>query len=130
MARRLSANSRAGDGRDGERSLLQNPGSAMFGEQAWAEISRGLNLSGRELQIVRGIFDDRIEIAIAADIGISPHTVRTHLRRLHRKLGVTNRVQLILRITNEFLALPPVHPQSPLPVVSAAGTTPSAAPAC
>jgi hypothetical protein len=35
-------------------------GSAMFSEQAWGEIARSLKLSGRELQIVRGVFDDQL----------------------------------------------------------------------
>ena len=78
----------------------------MFAERAWGRISRSLNLSGRELQIVRAVFDDRIESAIAAELGISAHTVHTHFARLHRKLGVADRPQLILRIVNTFLKLP------------------------
>ena len=81
-------------------------GSTMFAEQAWGRISRSLKLSGRELQIVRAVFDDRIESAIAAELGISAHTVHTHFNRLHRKLGVADRPQLILRIVNTFLKLP------------------------
>ena len=91
--------------RDGLRSQLQVSGSAIFTEDAWKEISRSLNLSGREHQVVRRIFDDCTESTIAADLGISTHTVHTYLDRLHHKLGVVDRVQLILRITNEFLAL-------------------------
>jgi DNA-binding CsgD family transcriptional regulator len=35
---------------------------------------------------------------IAADLGISEHTVRTHLKRIYRKLGVSSRVSLALAI--------------------------------
>lgn len=90
---------------DGLGPLPQAPGSAIFSAKAWKEISRSLNLSGRELQIVRRIFEDLTESAIAVELGISVHTVHTHLDRLHHKLGVVDRVQLVLRITNEFLAL-------------------------
>ncbi len=83
----------------------QSLGSAMFTSQAWEQMGRALHLSGRELQIVRGVFDDRIESAIAADLDISPHTVHTHFDRLHRKLEVTNRPQLILRVVQSFLTL-------------------------
>lgn len=83
----------------------KNAGAAIFTDQAWKGIAHSLNLSGRELQIVRGIFNDYTEFAIAADLDISPHTVHTHIERLHRKLGVANRVQLILRVCNEFLEL-------------------------
>ena len=90
----------------------------MFSEQAWAEIARSFELSPRELQIVRGVFDNRIELAIAADLGISPHTVHSHIERLHHKLGVPDRVALILRVTDEFLALT-AAPESILPSICA-----------
>jgi DNA-binding NarL/FixJ family response regulator len=57
------------------------------------------------LQIVRAVFDDQTEYAIAADLGISPHTVHTHFERLHRKLAVSDRVQLVLRVTEASLVL-------------------------
>ena len=93
-------------------------GSAMFTAQAWEQIAHRLGLSSRELQIMRGVFDDRIEYAIAADLGISPHTVHTHFDRLRRKLGVGNRPQLILRVVNVFLTLT-TSPESLLSSISA-----------
>ena len=90
----------------------------MFTEQAWAEIARSLALSARELQIVRGVFDDRSEFSIAADLNISPHTVHTHFERLHHKLGVADRAELILCVMNEFLALT-AAPESTLPSICA-----------
>jgi DNA-binding CsgD family transcriptional regulator len=89
-------------------------GSAMFSERTWSMIASELNLSGRELQIVRGVFDDQTEITIAGGLGISPHTVHTHFSRLHRKLGVATRTQMSLRIMEEFLALA-ASPGSGLP---------------
>ena len=88
----------------------------MFSEQAWREIARSLKLSGQELRIVRGMFDDCTEGTIASNLKISPHTVHTHCERLYRKLAVTDRVRLVLRITDEFLALTAV-PGSRLPPV-------------
>jgi DNA-binding CsgD family transcriptional regulator len=72
--------------------------SALLSEEQWAEATRVLHLSGRELQIVRGVFDNHKEAAIAADLGIAPRTVDTHLERLYRKLTVTTRVALVLRV--------------------------------
>jgi DNA-binding NarL/FixJ family response regulator len=90
----------------------------MFSQRAWEEIARSLKLSGRELQIIKDIFDDRIESAIAAHYGVSPHTVHTYCERLYRKLAVTDRVKLVLRITDEFLALT-AAPGSILPSICA-----------
>jgi DNA-binding CsgD family transcriptional regulator len=88
----------------------------LLSDEAWAAIGRSLKLSGRELQILRGMFDDRIEYAIAVDLGISRRTVHTHVERLHRKLGVANRAQLLMRILEEFLALT-AAPNSALPPI-------------
>ena len=93
-------------------------GSASFSEHAWSEVSRTLGLSGRELQIVHGMFNDKIQYAIAADLGISPHTVHTHIERLYHKLEVSNRAQLLVRVMTVFVALAASSRISP-PAVSA-----------
>ena len=68
-------------------------------------LARSLDLSTREQQLVRGVFDDRTDFSIAAALGISQHTVHTHFERLYHKLRVGNRVQLVMRVMREFLAL-------------------------
>lgn len=90
----------------------------MFSEAAWEAIAKSLELSSRELQIVRGVFDDQIEYAIASDLKISPHTVHSHVERLHHKLQVADRVQLVLRVMDEFLRLT-LSPQTKLPPICA-----------
>jgi DNA-binding CsgD family transcriptional regulator len=90
-----------------------SPGSAVFPDQVWHRIARRLRLSPRESEIVRRVFDDQTEYTIAADLGISPHTVHTHFERLHKKLGVTDRVQLVLSITQEFVRLKAPPQQAP-----------------
>jgi len=80
-------------------------GAVMFSDQAWEEIGRSFKLSGRELQVVKEIFDDHTEFAIAANFGVSQHTVHTYCERLYRKLDVTGRVKLVLRVVDEFFAL-------------------------
>ncbi len=77
----------------------------MFSDKAWLEIAHRLKLSERETQIVRGVFNDQTEFTIGVNLGISPSTVHTHCQRLYRKLAVTDRVKLVLRVTNAFLAL-------------------------
>jgi DNA-binding NarL/FixJ family response regulator len=90
----------------------------MFSPEAWTQIGRSLGLSGRQLQIVRGTFDDKTELAIAADLRISPSTVHTHVERLHHKLAITDRAQLLLRVTQEFFALT-ATPGNDLPPICA-----------
>jgi DNA-binding CsgD family transcriptional regulator len=78
-------------------------GAAAFSPEAWQEIRRGLKLSARELQIVQGIFDDKVEFAIATGLGISINTVHTELHRLRHKLDAADRVTLVLCVVEEFL---------------------------
>jgi DNA-binding CsgD family transcriptional regulator len=77
---------------------------AFFTEEQWRTIAARLELSRRELEIVRLIFEDAEESSISGDLGISVNTVRTLLKRLYGKLGVRRRVGLVLRIVSEHLA--------------------------
>lgn len=77
-------------------------GQLVFDKDVWQKITQALGLSAREAQIVLGVFDDKKELAIAKDLGISPHTVNTYLQRLYKKLDVTSRVQLVVRVVGEY----------------------------
>jgi DNA-binding NarL/FixJ family response regulator len=77
----------------------------MFPPEAWRQIARNLGFSGRELQIVRATFDDQTESAMATDLRISASTIHTHIERLHRKLSIRDRPQLLLRVVQEFMTL-------------------------
>ena len=99
-------------GKDSENSARLKPtshrGRSILPPDAWEVIAHSLRISGRELQIIQEIFDDRKESAIADDLTISVHTVHTHLERLYRKLGVSTRVGLVVCILSEYLSsLPP-----------------------
>jgi ATP/maltotriose-dependent transcriptional regulator MalT len=72
--------------------------STLLTQADWNVAAAALHLSGRELQIVRDMFDNHTEHAMAADYGIADCTVHTHLERLYRKLAVTTRVALVLRV--------------------------------
>jgi DNA-binding CsgD family transcriptional regulator len=91
--------------RSGGNRPLASLGAGLFCERTWTVLAVGLQLSGRELQIVRGVFNDQKEHTIAAELGISPHTVHTERERLYHKLGIRDRTQLMLRIIAEFHAL-------------------------
>ena len=121
MTKRLRKTERAG-----RRASTRVGGSAVFSNRAWQEIARSLKLSRRELQIIRAVFDFQKEYSIAANLGISPHTVHTHVERLHRKLGIADRPQLLIHILKRFLLLT-TTPGSGLPPicsVRAAGRCP------
>jgi DNA-binding CsgD family transcriptional regulator len=83
--------------------------SSLFPQDVWGRISDEFNLSSRELQIIQLILEDEKEFAIAQRLGISIHTVHTHLERLYHKLGVSSRVQLVvclMRMALKLLGMP------------------------
>ena len=69
--------------------LLQS-GRSVLSDDAWNAIAESLNLSQRETQIVQGVFDDLKDTAIAEELGISRHTVHTHIRRMYLELTSPN----------------------------------------
>jgi DNA-binding CsgD family transcriptional regulator len=77
--------------------------SALLASGIWPNLAAQLRLSPREVQVVKGVFRDDKEQAIAADLGISPHTVSTYLQRIYAKLRVGSRPQLIVRVVAEYL---------------------------
>ena len=85
--------------------LMQEPrNTSPLLDAEWAMIAGQLGFSPRELQIVRHVMDDAKELTIARRLGISIHTVHAHLKRVYAKLGVSSRVELILRIFREYVA--------------------------
>ena len=94
-------------------------GAAILSDRAWHEIGRTLDITKRELQIVQSVFDNKHETDIAKRFTISPHTVHMHMNRLFKKLNVTSRTELVLRIMQEMVALtlsetavlPPICPR-------------------
>lgn len=84
---------------------VRSVGGRWLDGREWREVANQLGLSARERQIVKRIFGDASEAAIAKDLGISPHTVHTHLERLYHKLGVGSRCAVVVRIFAAYRAL-------------------------
>jgi transcriptional regulator EpsA len=61
-----------------------------------------LDLSLREREVLDSVCRGRTNLQIAAALGISPFTVKNHVQRIFRKVGVTNRTQAAARY-NEAL---------------------------
>ena len=52
-------------------------------------------LTERETAVVRYVADGLTNREVAAELGVSPHTVKNYLFRIFNKLGVSSRVELI-----------------------------------
>jgi DNA-binding NarL/FixJ family response regulator len=56
---------------------------------------RSTPLSKREREILQKVADGATTRQVASDLGISPHTVKTHLERIFEKLGANDRAQAV-----------------------------------
>lgn len=52
-------------------------------------------LSKREREILQKIANGATTKEVASELGISPHTVKTHLERIFEKLGANDRAQAV-----------------------------------
>jgi two-component system, NarL family, response regulator NreC len=64
-------------------------------------------LTPREQEVVRLIALGHTSVEIAGKLGLSPRTVETHRARIHRKLGITTRAELVrYALRNHMMQLP------------------------
>jgi DNA-binding NarL/FixJ family response regulator len=99
-----------------QRKLL---GAAILSDHAWSEIAKALGITKREIQIIQGVFDNLTQKGIASRLNMNEHTAHTHLNRLFKKLNITTRTELVLRIIEQLIALtlaetdvlPPICPR-------------------
>ena len=85
-------------------------GSLLFDRNRWETLRLALGITPRELDVVKGVFDDRSRAEIGKTLGISEHTVQTHLERIYRKTGVGSRCGLIVGFFAKHMELPVEEP--------------------
>ena len=80
-------------------------GASILSDHAWREIGKALRITRRELEIIQGVFDNLTEKEIAGRHNMAEHTVHTHMNRLFKKLSVSTRAELVLRVVEQLIAL-------------------------
>jgi DNA-binding NarL/FixJ family response regulator len=63
----------------------------------------GVYLTPREKQVLGLLGQGLTNVAISQELGISSHTVRTHLQAIFRKLGASQRTEAIVLAMNAGL---------------------------
>ena len=73
------------------------PGSVpqQRGDLAGEAPRRRVELTERELQVLRGMADGKSNAEIGRELFVSEDTVKTHARRLFRKLGARDRAHAV-----------------------------------
>lgn len=69
--------------------------SPMLAAKLAGNSHNGDNLTPREREVLRLIALGHTSVEIAAKLGLSPRTIETHRARIHRKLGLDTRAELV-----------------------------------
>jgi len=78
------------------RPMVAWPGNeTQVGVAEPAPAGRRLTLTERELQVLRGMADGKSNAEIGRELFVSEDTVKTHARRLFRKLGARDRAHAV-----------------------------------
>jgi DNA-binding NarL/FixJ family response regulator len=80
------------------QSSVRAAPTKLLSEQEWRAVISTLQLSPRHSAIVSLILQGKRDKQIAADLGMSIWTVRTHLSRLFRRFEVADRMELVLHV--------------------------------
>ena len=91
---------------DGEQPRAAPGGSQLLSAAHWDALSQKLQLSERQLELVKGVLDDLSAFTIARQCRISESTVKTHFRRLYSKLGVSSRAGMVTLVLTEYMRMP------------------------
>ena len=70
----------------------------LVSNQEWIQLTQSLELSPRQVDIVKQLLRGESDKQISRELKISVSTVRTHLGRLFQKFGINDRVELVLYI--------------------------------
>lgn len=73
-------------------------------EEACARVATEYGLSPRETEVLAYIARGRSATFIADELHISPHTVKTHSKRIHEKLGLGSKEDIISLIETGIMA--------------------------
>jgi DNA-binding NarL/FixJ family response regulator len=71
------------------------------GEPSYKKTCDGLNISDREIEIIKLIAEGRINKEIADTLFLSNHTINTHRKNIMQKLGINNTAGIVLFAVKE-----------------------------
>lgn len=81
-----------------EGHVPARPPSAVIDPESREPLRAAMGLSPQEFRIVLCIADGMTQEMIAEEVGCSPHTVDSHVRRIFRKLRARNRANVVARL--------------------------------
>jgi DNA-binding NarL/FixJ family response regulator len=77
----------------GEQGWVSRKVAAVMSTWAQDDFTQGLELTDREMQVLRGVVEGKTNQEIGLDLGISQKTVEKHLESVFSKMKVASRVE-------------------------------------
>ncbi len=85
--------------RQARNAVAGNSGQPLpLDDQTWEAVAETLDLSPQQERIVALLLRGMRDKQVACELGLSVPTVRTYLGRIFLRLGVQDRIELILRV--------------------------------
>ncbi len=78
---------------------LLNVPDGMLKEQSFDANCKQFYLTSREIEILKHIWTGKPYKIIAAELNISEKTVKNHVRNMYEKTGVSNKMELVSRMS-------------------------------
>ena len=88
------------------------PSERMSMSDASTRPTAAVKLTPRERDVVAAILDGATDKDVSARIGVTEQTVKNHLSRIFKKLGVANRLELALYAVHHRLFSGTRHPRA------------------
>lgn len=76
----------------------------LLSSDQWRRAGRDYKLTGRELDVCRGVARGLGTSELAQRLFVSREALRSHLKRVYRKTGVADRTSLVLLFVHGYLA--------------------------
>lgn len=94
-----------------DRAIPSAPDNPLFSpplltDVEWRTVIAALRLTPQQTKIVALILHGKRDKQIAAEMQLNIWTVRTHLTRIFVRLGIGDRVELVVRVFATLRALP------------------------
>lgn len=70
----------------------------MITDVEWALLQQKMRFTDRELEVLRGVFGEQTDKAIAIALGITSRTVRAHLESVYRKCRCRTRTGAVVSV--------------------------------
>jgi DNA-binding NarL/FixJ family response regulator len=75
----------------------------MLSDSEWDMLAKKMRLTPRETQVLRGVFAEQTDDAIAIELGIATRTVRAHLGKIYQKCDCRTRTGAVVTAFKNYL---------------------------